>query len=74
MFLVHVLAGQIKTLRIPEHLHVSDVLPHIHLVIGSEEDSVYLKALYDTGAGLNMGRRSYHEQIYKVRPDLVALF
>jgi hypothetical protein len=60
--------------RLPRELHVSETLPHIRLPIGTVDNGLTLLVLYDTGGGLSIGRRAYHEQIRQLRPDLVISF
>ena len=35
---------------------------------------VYLKCLYDAGAGINMGKSKYRQHIHKIIPDWVASY
>ena len=73
-FVINILAAALNALKLPPQLQISDVLPHIHLTLGVEGNTVLLKTLYDTGAGLNLGRRSYHEAIHQQCPHLVVAF
>lgn len=74
MFLILTLASTPQRQQIPHQLRLSDVLPHILLVIGAADNSVYIKALYNTGSGLNLGRKQYHDKIREARPDLVLMY
>jgi len=39
-----------------------------------ETSGSVMKALYDSGAGVNMGRRKYHEAVKSMFPPLIASF
>jgi hypothetical protein len=69
-----IVATGIATRRIPKELHVSETLPHIRIPLGDVDHGISLLVLYDTGGGLSIGRRAYHEQIRQLRPDLVTQF
>lgn len=60
-----------KSLRVK--LSISQVMPHIRLPIGIKSEGS-LFAMIDTGAGLNLGRLSYHKGIFESHPHLVATF
>ena len=49
-------------------------MPHIRIPIGSDKPGMdaTLLAMLDTGAGCNLGRKSYHLQVQQRCPDLVA--
>jgi len=55
-------------------LPLSAQMPHIRIPIGSDEEGkdATLLAMLDTGAGCNLGRKSYHLQVQERCPDLVA--
>jgi hypothetical protein len=58
-------------------LAISTNLPHIHLEIGPLRDSQEtpqgtLKAMCDTGAGLNIGNKTYHDSCRSRAPLLVS--
>jgi len=61
-----------QQLKLPPELHVSETLPHIDLVIGQGAQTCFLRTLYDTGAGTNMGRLKYHQEVGKLYPHLVC--
>eukprot|EP00978_Attheya_sp_CCMP212_P047179 scaffold421247_cov37-Attheya_sp.AAC.2 len=69
-----IVATGFATRRIPKELHVSETLPHIRLPLGTASHGISLLVLYDTGGGLSIGRRSYHEQIRQLRLDLVTSY
>jgi hypothetical protein len=53
-------------------VHVKVRLPHINLPVGDEKDAeILMEAMIDTGAGLNLGRRQYHAEVYRLRPEIV---
>jgi hypothetical protein len=60
-------------------LAVSTNLPHIHLEIGPVRDTQdtaqgTLKAMCDTGAGLNIGNKAYHKSCRERAPHLVSRY
>ena len=56
----------------PSPIMMSTALPHIQLLVGNTIGVKFLEGLYDSGAGLTVGSRSYHEQIISQHPDVVA--
>ena len=54
-------------------LRVSQIMPHARVLVGKKGKST-LEAMIDTGAGLNLGRLHYHENISKQHPDIVHKF
>jgi hypothetical protein len=54
-------------------LSISQQMPHIRIKVGWNNDAS-LFAMIDTGAGLSLGRLSYHADIFKKRPHLVSSF
>jgi len=57
------------------HLHVTARLPRINLPIGNEKHAeISMEAIIDTGAGLNLGRRQYHAEVYRLRPEIVEQY
>ena len=54
-------------------LRVSQIMPHARVQVGKNGKST-LEAMVDTGAGLNLGRLYYHENIFKTHPDIVHKF
>ena len=65
--------------RLDSAIQMTHTLPHMRLPIGpptndeSKPNGTTL-ALVDTGAGLNVGRLSYHQSIYENHPHLVHEF
>ena len=56
-------------------LHVTARLPHINLPVGDEKDAeISMEAMIDTGAGLNLGRRQYHAEVFRLRPEIVEQY
>jgi hypothetical protein len=55
-----------------EAMLISNALPHTQLKIGSLESVLLLKVMLDSGAGINVCSRSYHETITKMNPHMVA--
>ena len=70
--------GQIPqqpVVNVPSLLRMSQALPHIDVPIGLQKPpKLVLRTVFDSGAGLNVGRRSYHENVRKDLPQLVAAF
>ena len=60
------------TFRSPS-LPLSETMPHIQFPIGTGEphNDATLCAMIDSGAGCNLGRKSYHLSIYEKFPKLV---
>jgi hypothetical protein len=52
-------------------LSISQVMPHIKIPIGKSSRSATLCCMVDSGAGLSLGRLSYHKSIHSRHPDLV---
>lgn len=52
-------------------LNISQVMPHINIPIGKSQRAATLCCMLDSGAGLSLGRLSYHKSIYKRHPELV---
>jgi hypothetical protein len=52
-------------------LSISQVMPHIKIPIGKSSRSATLSCMVDSGAGLSLGRLSYHKSIYNRHPELV---
>lgn len=72
--LILVAASALSRDNLPPNLVVLDVLPQVHIPVGMDGDTVVMKALYDSGAGLNMDRCRYHEAVKAMRPDIVVQF
>ena len=54
---------------------MSQALPHIDLPVGlGKDDNLMLRAVFDSGAGLNVGRRGYHENIREQYPGLISKY
>lgn len=56
---------------------MSQVLPHIRIPISTGDDDkpqATIQAMADTGAGLNLGKRSYHKSIHEGYPGLVLQY
>ena len=53
------------TQRLEHKLTITSTLPHIHLPIGDgrHERKASVSASVDSGAGLNLGRLQYHEDV-----------
>ena len=63
------------TVNVPSLLRMSQALPHIDIPIGTgKEDNLLLRTVFDSGAGLNVGRRGYHENIKNQYPGLVSRY
>ena len=65
--------------RLDSEIQMSHVLPHIRFPVGpptndENKPNGTTLALVDTGAGLNVGRLSYHQSIYERFPHLVHEF
>ena len=61
--------------NVPSMLRMSQVLPHIDIPIGTEKtNNLMLRAVFDSGAGLNVGRRGYHENLREQYPYLVSQY
>ena len=56
---------------IPQQPQPTDALPNDTLLTGRQEKIFYLKFLYDSVSGVNMGQIMYHEHISRMCPDLV---
>jgi hypothetical protein len=54
------------------HMSISNALPHIQLRLGTQDSEKLLDGMFDSGAGLNFGCRTYNEDIMRRNPDLVA--
>jgi hypothetical protein len=52
-------------------LSISYVMPHIQIPIGKSSRSATLSCMVDSGAGLSLGRLSYHKSIYNRHPEVV---
>jgi hypothetical protein len=52
-------------------LSISQVMPHINIPIGKTSRAATLCCMVDSGAGLSLGRLSYHKSIYNRHPELV---
>jgi hypothetical protein len=52
-------------------LSISQVMPHINIPIGRSSRAATICCMVDSGAGLSLGRRSYHNSIYQRHPELV---
>ena len=66
---------QNQTVNVPSLLRMSQALPHIDIPVGADMKSkITLRTVFDSGAGLNVGRRSYHENVKKSYPHLVITF
>ena len=64
-----------RMVNVPSLLRMSQALPHIDLPIGLDRNlNLVLRAVFDSGAGLNVGRRLYHENVRKNYPELVAQY
>ena len=60
-----------KTVNVISLLRMSQALPH--MPIGLDQNSkLVLKAVFDLGTGLNVGRRGYHEILRKNYPEIVT--
>ena len=59
--------------RLQANIQLSHCLPHIMWQVGEAgtESATTLRALVDTGAGLNVGRLDYHMSIAKQHPELI---
>jgi hypothetical protein len=53
-------------------MSISNALPHIQLKVGNSDSDSFLEGMFDLGAGLNVGSRTYHEAVMKNSPHLVA--
>ena len=61
--------------NMPSLLRMSQALPHIDVPIGTGPNKdLKLRAVFDSGAGLNVGRRNYHENIRKQYPHVVKRY
>lgn len=49
-------------------------MPHINIPIGKSTRAATLCCMVDSGAGLSLGRLSYHKSIYKRHPELVHMW
>ena len=59
--------------NVPSLLRMSQALPHIDIPVGiKRNNNLVLRAVFDSGAGLNVGRKGYHENIRHMYPELVA--
>ena len=59
--------------NVPSLLRMSQALPHIDIPIGLQLNTkLSIRAVFDSGAGLNVGRRGYHEALKKSYSDTVA--
>lgn len=67
--IVYAFASTVQ-LRLPPQLAVSELLPHIDIPMGMNTPVFHLRTLFDTGAGLNMGRLPYHKSIHERFPDV----
>ena len=64
-----------RLVNVPSLLRMSQALPHIDVPIRLDRNqNLVLRAVFDSGAGLNVGRRTYHENIRKQYPALVAQY
>ena len=64
-----------RVVNVPSLLRMSQALPHIDIPIGLDKtNNLVLRAVFDSGAGLNVGRRAYHENIRRNYPQLVAQY
>lgn len=61
--------------RYDVELEITQILPHVRLPIGKVDGKKgTLFAMVDTGAGLNLGRLQYHQNVYEKHPEYVAQF
>ena len=67
-------AGVLRNLKLPSALHISQVLPVIHMILGKDGSSSFLKCLLDSEAGMNLGKRKYHQRTAKQCPHLVVRY
>ena len=68
-------AGETRqnTVNVPSSLRMSQALPHIDIPVGMDiKSNQSLRVVFDSGAGLNVGRRSYHEGIRQNYPHLIS--
>ena len=62
-----------NTANVPALLRMSQALPHIDFPIGMDkQQNQMLRVVFDSGAGLNVGRRNYHENVRRQYPHLVS--
>ena len=73
-FILRILMATLLGIRLPYQLKITDTLIHINMVLGDENNPVYLKCLYNSGESLNMVHLEYHRNICALRPDLVEYF
>jgi hypothetical protein len=52
-------------------LSISQIMPHITIPIGKSNRAATLSCMVDSGAGLGLGRLSYHKSIYNRHPEFV---
>ena len=64
----------LKTFNIMDKLQVKDALLNIQLIIGEEEKSTYFQYLYESRAGLNLGRRNYNNSFGRILLDLFLTY
>ena len=64
----------LKTFNIMDKLQVKDALLNIQLIIGEEEKYTYLQYLYESRAGLNLGRRKYNNSIGRILLELFLTY
>ena len=66
---------QQRMVNVPSLLSMSQALPHIDLPIGLDKNmNLVLRAVFDSCAGLNVGRRAYHGNIRRDYPELIAQY
>ena len=69
----HMEPPQKPPVNVPSLLRMSQALPHIDIPVGIDKPGVLvLRAVFDSGAGLNVGRRSYHDNVRKSYPQLIS--
>ena len=66
-------SNTVRDNRPEANVQISQLLPHSNFPIGEEGEATLL-CMIDTGASLNLGRFSYHEDIFLTNPDLVHSF
>ena len=64
-----------RSVNVPSLLRMSQALPHIDIPLGLDKSKdLVLRAVFDSGAGLNVGKREYHENLRRSYPELVAQY
>ena len=54
-------------------LGVTQSMPHVRFPVGLRREAL-VEVMVDSCAGLNLGRLTYHESIYKSHPEIVSQF